>query len=65
MKVGELLRTTKYTYLYQDEPIFPWNKIPSGTLLIVLDTHDPTGKIQVLLTDGRTGWLEVDFLERV
>jgi hypothetical protein len=57
LRIGSLLALASPAYLYQDSPMFPWDKLPAGTMLIVLG-EDPTGgNVEVLVGDGRRGWI--------
>ena len=64
MKIGTLIILAQPVYLYQDAPIFPWNKLPVGTKLIVLSVIDPlTEYVKVLVDDGREGFIHGHQLE--
>lgn len=63
MKIGSLIVLRDPLYLYQDEPMFPWNKLQPGTKIVVLSDVDPvTEHIKVLVDDGRTGWVQCPHL---
>ncbi len=63
MKIGSFLILASPAYLYQDSPMFPWDKLPAGTKLIVIGDDPPAGNIEVLVADGRRGWIAQFLLE--
>ena len=63
MKIGAFLVLVSPAYLYQDSPMFPWDKLPAGTKMIVIGDDDATGNAEVLVDDGRRGWIPRFLLE--
>lgn len=63
MKIGSLLVLESPAYLYQDSPMFPWDKLPAGTKLIVIGHDNATANVEVLVGDGRRGWIPRFLLE--
>jgi hypothetical protein len=65
MKPGDLLIVREDQYLYNNEPLFPWHKVLRDSLLIFLESEENEEfyNIRVLVDDGRTGYLNGDFLE--
>lgn len=58
VKVGSLLVLKNAVYLYQDRPVFPWDKLPPGTKMICIGYGElSTDQIEVLVEDGRRGWV--------
>jgi len=43
--------------------MFPWDKLPTGTKLIVLGNDPSVDNVEVLVSDGRRGWISQFLLE--
>lgn len=76
MEIGSLLISLEEQYLfvmpednklYQTGPFFPCNKIAKESLMMLLgfDNNERYYNMKVLLEDGRTGYLSIDYLELV
>lgn len=63
MKPGSFLVLMSPAYLYQDSPMFPWDRLQTGTKLIMLQEDKETSNIEVLVEDGRRGWIASFLLE--
>jgi hypothetical protein len=63
VRIGALLVLASPAYLYKDSPMFPWDKLPTGTKLIVLGNDPSVDNVEVLVSDGRRGWISQFLLE--
>jgi hypothetical protein len=58
VKIGSLFVLKKPVYLYQDRPMFPWDKLPEGTKGVAIGHGEgSTDQVEVLVDDGRRGWV--------
>lgn len=61
MRIGSLIVLKEPAYLYQDAPMFPWDRLAVGTKLIVLGfSEERDDQVDVLVDDGRRGWIARD-----
>lgn len=58
MKLGTFFVLRSAVYLYQDKPLFPWDKLPPGTKMVCIGLGEASNdQIEVLVEDGRRGWV--------